>query len=211
LQLGRLDRFVLFNSCEILPHELDLLDAQPGSDFAFRETILSEAQQLYPDDYVRQAMYSDQHTFLSSILDRNDRMTMGASIECRVPFLDYRLVEGLAALPSAQLLSTRASKHLLRAGLGERLPAAIRTGRKWGFGVPWANYFRAIPALREAVEQLPQHSLIRSGPFVGARLQTCVREFLAGQARHDALIRQLMMVTVWHDSYFKKLSQLSFS
>ena len=45
-------------------------------------------------------MYSDQHTFLCSVLDRNDRMTMGASIECRVPFLDYRLVEMLAALPS---------------------------------------------------------------------------------------------------------------
>ncbi len=209
LQLGRLDRFVLFNSCEMLPHELDLLEPQARGDFAFRESILSEAQQLYPDDLVRQAMYSDQHAFLSSILDRNDRMTMGASIECRVPFLDYRLVEGLAALPSSQLLSSqllsgRTSKHLLRTGLGERLPDDIRTGRKWGFGVPWAKYFRTIPALRECVEQLPHTEPIASGPFVKSRLHTIVKEFLAGAPQHDALIRQLVMVSVWHQSYFAR-------
>src|SRR5262249_21927556 len=95
MQLGSLRRAVLFNACDVLPEDLESIDFESRGHFAFREQVLSEAEGLYPRDLVRQAMYSDQHTFLCSILDRNDRMTMGASIECRVPFLDYRLVETL--------------------------------------------------------------------------------------------------------------------
>ena len=46
-------------------------------------------------------------------------------------------------------------------------------------GVPWAKYFRTIPALRDCVEQLPHTEPIASGPFVKSRLQTIVKEFLA--------------------------------
>ncbi|NOT61802.1 MAG: asparagine synthase, partial [Acidobacteria bacterium] len=209
LQLGQLDRLVFFNSCDLLPHEIKILERNSPSDFSYRENILTEAQQLYPNDLVRQAMYNDQHTFLGSILDRNDRMTMGASIECRVPFLDYRLVEGLAALPSSQLLSARESKHLLRAGLSDRLPEAIRNAPKWGFGVPWAKYFREVPALRTWVEQLPQKECIAAGPFAQTHLQNTIREFFAGATQHDALIKQLVMVSLWHERYFKQVRQVT--
>ena len=101
LSLDLLDDFVQFNSCDVLPVDLNLLGFLPQANFPYRKQIFGIAKMLYPGEPVRQVMYYDQHTFLCSILDRNDRMTMGASIECRVPFLDYRLVEGLAALPSS--------------------------------------------------------------------------------------------------------------
>src|SRR5258705_2941494 len=105
LALGSNDDFVLFNACEVLPEAAPRHKNDGTPLFPFREEVLAEARALYPGEYMRQAMYSDQHTFLCSILDRNDRMTMGASIECRVPFLDYRLVETLAALPSVEMFS----------------------------------------------------------------------------------------------------------
>ena len=125
LELGSLDQFVLFNACETLPADLQQLGISPSHQFPYREQVLAEARTLYPADLARQAMYSDQHTFLCSVLDRNDRMTMGASIECRVPFLDYRLVEMLAALPSSALFTGRRSKGLLRAAVGSRLPPGV--------------------------------------------------------------------------------------
>src|SRR5262249_18236728 len=118
LELGSLARFVLFNACDVLPADTGKLGLVATGQFPYREQVLAEAQILYPGDFVRQAMYSDQRTFLCSILDRNDRMTMGASIECRVPFLDYRLVEMVAALPSSVLLAGWRGKQLLRAGVG---------------------------------------------------------------------------------------------
>ncbi len=209
LALGSVNRFALFNSCDLLPSELNILSRPANAEFTYRERVLAEAKSLYPGDPVRQAMYSDQHAFLCSILDRNDRMTMGASIECRVPFLDYRLVEKMAALPSSSLLSRKQSKHLLRKSVGHRLPEAVRNGRKWGFGVPWHRYYREMPEFRDFVFNLPGIDPIREGPFVIPTLKSVIAEFLAGDDRHEPLIRQLVMIAVWHQTYFSGLRNLN--
>ncbi len=213
LALGSISKFVLFNACEVLPGEVEFLRGKPSATFAFREQVLAEAAMLHPDDPVRQAMYSDQHTFLNSILDRNDRMTMGASIECRVPFLDRRLVEMLAALPSSAVLSGKESKHLLRQSAGKRLPEAVLRHRKWGFGVPWSKYMRNIPELREIVTGLPKMSPVREAPFDLAILQNTINSFLAGNNTHEVMIRQLVMIVIWYQAVFStqvyELAQLA--
>lgn len=202
LALGSLERFVLFNSCEVLPDELRSVGLEPAAQYPFRENVLAEARTLYPEDPVRQAMYSDHHTFLCSILDRNDRMTMGASIECRVPFLDFRLVEMLAALPTPALLAGRQSKQLLRSSVGDRLPAAVIRHRKWGFGVPWASYLREIPQLRALVRALPELAPIRDGPFDRSSIRNITGEFLRGGDNNVALITRLVMLAIWNRACF---------
>jgi len=198
--LGSPEDRVLFNACNVLPDDLRDFGMHIAADFEYRRRVLSEAVALYPGDRVRQAMYSDQHTFLCSILDRNDRMTMGASIECRVPFLDFRLVEGLAALPTRHLVSGLRGKALLRRAIGSRLPPPVRRHRKWGFGVPWARYLRETPRLRERVAALPELEPIRGGPFDGAALRRQIASFLGGDGRHEALIWGLVMMTAWAEA-----------
>jgi asparagine synthase (glutamine-hydrolysing) len=152
---------------------------------------------------VRQAMYLDQHAFLGSLLDRNDRMTMGASIECRVPYLDYRLVEAMAAAPSAALFSGFRGKAISRRTAHDRLPADVRVHKKWGFGVPWSRYFREVPELRQLVGMLPSLEPVRSGPFERKRVRASVDAFLRGEASHDEIIHELVMIAIWHDSYVR--------
>ena len=187
---------MLYNACDTLPDDLQSIglindEVTPP----FREQVQREAESLYPDDLVRQVMYSDQHTFLCSVLDRNDRMTMGASIECRVPFLDYRLVEGLAALPTSLLLGGSGTKPLLRRSLGDRLPTAVLRHPKWGFGVPWKRYLRDVPELRNTVEKLPSSALLLDAPFDRDRLKEQVRLFLRGDDSCFALILELLMTS----------------
>jgi len=198
LELGSVQSFVLFNACEVLPEILSSVGMQDTMQVPYREAVLNEARLLYPNEPIRQAMYSDQHTFLCSILDRNDRMTMGASIECRVPFLDYRLVEGLAAMPSSVLLAGVRNKHVLRRSLGHRLPEAIRRHRKWGFGAPWAHYMRHISAVSEIVEELPRLAPVQGGPLDAGRLRRVISRFFDGDDTYEPLIRQLLMVAIWH-------------
>jgi asparagine synthase (glutamine-hydrolysing) len=200
LEVGPLELMVLFNACETLPGDVRDFGLEVTEPFAYRTRILREAVDLYPGDAMRQAMYSDQHTFLASVLDRNDRMTMGASIECRVPFLDYRLVEGLAGLPSRILLKGWRGKHLLRRSVVNRLPSVIRRHRKWGFGVPWSRYLRDIPEWREALIALPGRAPILGGPFDRPRIEKVIVNFLAGSAREEALVRQLLMVVTWYEA-----------
>ena len=195
LELGPLEKFVLYNACDTLPGDLAPLGLTETGAPAYRERVLAEAQSLYPGELIRQAMYSDQHTFLCSVLDRTDRMTMGASIECRVPFLDYRLVEGLAALPTRVLLRGHRSKPLLRRSLGERLPTDILRHPKWGFGVPWKSYIRSVPELRQAVEELPRSELLLESPIDQRQLKERLQSFWMGDDNCFPLILQLFLAT----------------
>jgi asparagine synthase (glutamine-hydrolysing) len=195
LELGPLQKFVLYNACDTLPGDLVQIGLTETAPSSYREQVLDEARCLYPGDLMRQAMYSDQHTFLCSVLDRNDRMTMGASIECRAPFLDYRLVEGLAALPTGVLLRGHGRKPLLSRSLGSRLPNDILQHPKWGFGVPWKTYFRNVPELRGTVKDLPTSALILESPIDRQRLRTLLDLFLAGNDQCFPVIRQLVTAT----------------
>ena len=204
LALDSLDKFVLYNACDVLPADLTAIGMEPQGHFPYRERVLAEARALYPSDPMRQAMYSDQHTFLCSILDRNDRMTMGASIECRVPFLDYRLVEGAAALPSSFFTTGGKSKQLLRQSVGHRLPEDVRKHRKWGFGVPWGQYLRQTPQLRSFVAELPCHAPIHDGPFDNRKVKEVISGFLAGATEHEPIVKQLVMIAIWYQACIEK-------
>jgi asparagine synthase (glutamine-hydrolysing) len=197
LKLGAVDRFILYNVCEILPEDLEMLGMNPAIDIPFREAALAEAKTIYPDEPLRQAMYCDQHTLLCSILECNDRMSMGASIECRMPFLDHRLVEILAALPTSVFRLGRKSRSLLRRSIGSRLPHAVLRNRKWGLGVPWSRYFREIKELREIVNDLPKINIIKDGPFDLNRVKDMVTRFEKGDNTDEAIIRQLVLLAVW--------------
>jgi len=205
-KLGSLNRIILFNTINVFPEDLKSIGIQPGFCFEYREHIVAMAQKLFPGEPIRQAMFSDLHTFLCSLLDRNDRQTMGASIECRVPFLDYRLVEGLAALPTSTLIG-RQNKQLLRDSIGDRLPSQF-TRPQMGFGVQWSQYLRDVVELREWIKALPMIKVIRDGPFNRSLIQTEINRFLKGNNDRAELIRALFMVALWHESYFSRLKDL---
>jgi asparagine synthase (glutamine-hydrolysing) len=200
LELASLDDFVLFNACEVLPSDIESLGFSTRPHFSYREEVLAEARTLYPRDFARQAMYSDQHTFLCSVLDRNDRMTMGASIECRVPFLDYRLVEMLAALPSSVLFSGRKNKGLLRTAVGSRLPTAVLRHRKWGFGVPWKGYLRQTKELRSQLLALPNAELIMESPIERSSVQQQIHSFINGDDEPFPVLMQMFMAALSWDA-----------
>jgi asparagine synthase (glutamine-hydrolysing) len=196
LELGSLADFVLFNACDVLPADIEKLGFPNTCQFPYREQVLNEARSLYPTDLIRQAMYSDQHTFLCSILDRNDRMTMGASIECRVPFLDYRLVEMLAALPSSVLFMGRRNKGLLRASVGSRLSSDVLRHHKWGFGVPWKRYMRQVGELRSRLLALPHSQLVLESPLERTVIKKQIHAFLSGDDQPFPLLMQIFMAAL---------------
>lgn len=201
LRLGSVEKLVLYNACNILPYQLSALGMEPREDFPYRLAIADEARRYSPEP-LRQAMYLDQHTFLCSLLDRNDRMTMGASIECRVPFLDYRLVEMAAAIPTSELFGERQGKWILRRAMRRRLPPEVLRHAKWGFGVPWSRLMRTDDALVQLLNELPDKEPILSGPLNRRILREVVRKFLAGSDESYLLLLQLVMLAVWHEVTF---------
>jgi asparagine synthase (glutamine-hydrolysing) len=87
-------------------------------------------------------LYADLKTYLVELLMKQDQMSMAASIESRVPFLDHPLVEFAAQLPPRLKLRGLTTKWILREAVKTLLPADILTRRKMGFPVPFARWLR---------------------------------------------------------------------
>jgi len=93
-----------------------------------------------------------------SILNRQDKMSMAASIESRVPFMDYRLVEFANGLPAEYKLRNGSGKAIVKDVARRVLPARIVDRRKSGFGVPLDRWFRASDGMGEQVATLPDRA-----------------------------------------------------
>ena len=87
-------------------------------------------------------LYADIKTYLVELLMKQDQMSMAASIESRVPFLDHTLVEFAARLPDAWKLSGWTTKRVLREAMKSVLPASILNRPKMGFPVPLRAWTR---------------------------------------------------------------------
>jgi asparagine synthase (glutamine-hydrolysing) len=204
IELGSVDKMILYNACNLFPYELSALGIKPEENFPYRHAIAEEARRYSPEP-LRQAMYIDQHTFLCSLLDRNDRMTMGASIECRVPFLDYRLIEMAAVMPTRELFGEGQGKWPLRRAMRGRLPLDVLRHRKWGFGVPWTRFLREDPGLRDLVLSIADKEPLLSGPLDRKVIRNLVTKFYAGSNDNYLLILQLLMLVVWHEETFSRV------
>jgi asparagine synthase (glutamine-hydrolysing) len=85
-------------------------------------------------------LYADLKTYLVELLMKQDQMSMAASIESRVPFLDHHLVEFAARLPADRKLVRFNTKRILRAAVKDVLPPQILDRSKMGFPVPFAAW-----------------------------------------------------------------------
>jgi asparagine synthase (glutamine-hydrolysing) len=87
-------------------------------------------------------LYADTKTYLQELLMKQDQMSMAASIESRVPFLDHPLAEFCASMPERMKLRGMTTKWILRQAMRDRLPAEILSRKKMGFPVPVGTWFR---------------------------------------------------------------------
>lgn len=93
-------------------------------------------------DLLERILYTDIHTYLQELLMKQDQMSMAASLESRVPFLDHRLVEFAMSLPSEMKLTLRDEKYILKKAMEGILPREILYRKKMGFPVPIGKWFR---------------------------------------------------------------------
>jgi asparagine synthase (glutamine-hydrolysing) len=85
---------------------------------------------------------ADLQTYLVELLMKQDQMSMAASVESRVPYLDHELVEHVVALPGRFKLRGLRTKAVLRAALRDLVPRSILRRRKMGFPVPVGRWLR---------------------------------------------------------------------
>jgi len=130
------------------------------------------------------------------LLAKVDIASMANSLEARSPLLDHRLVEFCAALPSSYKLHGRTSKWLLRRLMRDRLPPAILTRPKMGFGVPVGEWLRGElhPLLEDT---LLSATALNRGYFRPQAVRALVDEHLSHTTDRTAHIWALLMLELW--------------
>ncbi len=114
------------------------------------------------------------HYLQNQLLKDTDVMSMAHSLEVRVPYLDHRLVECVAALPAGIKLGRDRPKALLLDALGEALPRAVWDRPKMGFTLPFD------PWMRQRAGELEAQTL-ESKKFERRAVETIWRKFRAGR------------------------------
>ncbi len=140
--------------------------------------------------------HADLQTYLVELLMKQDQMSMAASIESRVPYLDHEFVEYATAIPGRFKLRGWRTKAVLRAALQDLVPREILTRPKMGFPVPVGRWLRGSfwPLVQEFV--LGPRALQR-GLFEPACVRRLAEEHRAGAVEHGDRLWLLMNLEIW--------------
>jgi asparagine synthase (glutamine-hydrolysing) len=164
---------------------------------ALARTVLADVPSR---DLLEQALYLDTRMFLpDGILICNDKMSMAASLELRVPFLDVELMRFVERIPARMRVRPRVGKRIHRMAMERILPPGIANRPKHGFATPYDDWLRA--SLGEEVERryapgAPLAELVKP-----EAVTTLVAEHRRGRADHKAILYCLLELSEWHRAF----------
>ncbi len=168
----------------------------------FQPTNLDDAfGRLNTTDWVNGLMQVDVNTQLpDDILMLTDRMTMAASIECRVPLLGNELLDLALRIPSSHKIRGRRLKHVLKDALQGVLPGTILDRKKRGFGAPMGAWLKK--ELQPLVHVLlGKETIERRGLFDPEVVSRTVMMHQAGKEDFSDHLQCLMNLEIWCKIY----------
>ena len=151
------------------------------------------------EELLDKLLYADTKTYLHELLMKQDQMSMAASVESRVPFLDHKLVEFTAKLPEKMKIRGRTTKWILREAMNGILPREILDRPKMGFPVPLGRWLRN--EFRHVVDEyvLSERTMTR-GIFEPGFVRELVASHNAGEDHTTRLFR-LVNFEIWHRKF----------
>ncbi len=148
-------------------------------------------------DLLHKLLYTDMKTYLVELLMKQDQMSMAASIESRVPFLDHVLVEQAMRIPTKYLINGLSGKMVLKRALEDILPHDILYRKKMGFPTPWSQWLQG-DQLNEVEQMLTSDRSLARGLFQPDALRGIFAEHRKRRRDHTDRIWRLMNLEMWH-------------
>src|SRR5215207_1865888 len=151
-------------------------------------------------DLLEQALYLDTRMFLpDGILICNDKMSMAASLELRVPFLDVELMRFVERIPARDRVRPRHGKRLHRMAMERLLPPEVAHRPKHGFSTPYDDWLRA--SLGQEVERRYAPGEPLAGVLNPEAVARLVAEHRRGRADHKSILYCLLELSEWHHAF----------
>jgi asparagine synthase (glutamine-hydrolysing) len=147
-------------------------------------------------DLLHRLLYTDINTYLVELLMKQDQMSMAASVESRVPFLDHVLVEFAAGIPAKYATKGLSGKLILKSAVKDLLPREIVHREKMGFPTPWTHWL-AGPQLDSIELLLTETRTLDRGLFRPEALRRLFAEHRSGRRDHGDRIWRLLNLELW--------------
>jgi asparagine synthase (glutamine-hydrolysing) len=169
----------------------------------------SDPESLFVDIFARSdardctdaALDADIQLYLADdLLVKMDRATMAHALEARSPFLDHKLMEFVASLPSEFKLWGGQKKRLLKAMLRGQLPDIVLDRPKRGFSVPLARWLRQD--LRDmAHDFLLSARALNRGYFKAVAVNQMLDQHCRGEEDHSEYLWDMLVLELWHRTF----------
>ena len=184
--------------CAFSEEERDRL--QPRSSGGVYANFLGYWSARADSSTLARMLYADQKTYLVELLMKQDQMSMAASIESRVPFLDHTLVELAARIPDQLKIRGSVQKYVLKKAVADLLPRRVVHRKKMGFPTPLRRWL-----LDARAEPLYQALQSRDG-FLAAHLDlgevdSLIERYRSGVEDATDRIWRLINLQLWGDLF----------
>jgi asparagine synthase (glutamine-hydrolysing) len=196
-----------FLSC-IFPEErvfsMLTTDTAAKIDISEHKVFKSELTRHFNGRNLNEVLYADCRMVLpDDMLQKTDLMSMAHSLEVRVPFLDYRLVNFAFTLPSEYKISKKGLKTVLKDSLRNILPSEILSHKKHGFDVPLMKGFRT--ALRPLLEEYFNADFVRAqGIFAPEYVENLKKAVFSTAYFDQNQVWALLVFQFWYKNHFSE-------
>lgn len=166
------DEEIVFNQTigfgsQLGPHEYLNID-ESGESSNLRSKISQATGNVTTEDAIQSMSAFDiYHMLPDDVLYKTDHTSMAASLEARVPFLNYKLVDYVFQLPPEYKANSKDVKLILKKAMTDTLPEKILTRQKFGMGIPADRWFRAE---NEAIGRWLTESKLNNTPYIAPEL-----------------------------------------
>lgn len=178
--------------------QADLL-VEPGSCSPYEGSM--RAWNTSRGNLLQRLLYTDIKTYLVALLMKQDRMSMAASIESRVPFLDHRLVEYALCIPARFNIHGLSGKLVLKNAMKQILPESIISQKKLGFPTPW-KYWITSEQFEQIERTLLESRTLSRNLFNPYAVKKMLKEHRSGFRDHTNRIWRLLNFEIWCRVFF---------
>ena len=162
---------------------------------------MANNEELFPGDGINLMLYLDVKGLLpGDMLAKVDRMSMAHSLEVRVPFLDYTLVQYVFSLKGSAKLGAWKGKRILLETFKDLLPPLLHNRPKWGFEMPIGAWLRK--ELKFLIEEyLRKGRIQKQGLFDPRIISDLVSNHMSGRQVTSWQLWNLIVFEHWYEKY----------
>lgn len=178
---------------------IDLINQK---EFSFKYVKDHRSEELEFDQDFNKYLFKQHTSGLVNLLHYGDALSMAEGIECRLPFMDYRLVELAFTLPFDFKLRELRGKYIQRKALEAYIPDYISNSKiKIGFATPLDNLFKNDADVEQVLVNENCGTL-----FNNTEVKKLLDQHRLGKANHSTILFRILSAKIWYRTFFKTKS-----